>query len=172
MKLQLITLYNSIGASLLFIPSIASSNWDELQKKCFVLMLLYAAAFLATMFDVVFGVIKSISIGLKPTSFRFRDTVTKLIRYFNLLILFTIVDFIISLQVDTPYFTIAGCFYIVFIEIKSWFEKASEKEKKNIKTITTFLKNKDNVAKILAELTEDELNNNSNGKNKKDNSQN
>lgn len=137
---------------------------------------LYALVLLAILADLWSGVRKAKQRGEARTSFGFRRTVDKLSRYYNLLLVLTIID---AMQIVgiwyldkyyqfniplLPVITIIGALGIGFIELKSIYEKAEDKEfRKVAKLAGTILSNKDDV-KVVTEAIMDYLNEGKNDK--------
>lgn len=104
----------------------------------YVLVLGAAAA------DMVSGIRKARKRGEATRSHALRRTVDKLARYYNVLGVLTMVDamqltaffalrLLDGLDVPTfPLFTLLGALGMAFIEVKSIFEKGSEKERKAV----------------------------------------
>jgi len=125
---------------------------------------------MAILADLWSGVRKAKLRGEARTSFGFRRTVDKLSRYYNLLLVLTIID---SMQIGgiwyldeyysytiplLPLITLVGALGIGFIELKSIYEKAEDKEFRKItKLAGTILSNKEDI-KVVTDAIVDYLN--------------
>ncbi len=143
---------------------------DNLFILIWMLFGLYALVFMAILADLWSGVRKAKLRGEARTSFGFRRTVDKLSRYYNLLLVLTIID---SMQIGgiwyldeyysytiplLPLITLVGALGIGFIELKSIYEKAEDKEFRKItKLAGTILSNKEDI-KVVTDAIVDYLN--------------
>lgn len=155
---------------IMLIPSIVSGDWNTAHRYLFTFALIYTCVFVAEIIDLILGVAKSKARGNRIVSYRFRDTIVKSIKYYSLLMLLSLSDCIASVLYGTPMFTMAGGLGICLVEIKSWFERASYKERKDLKTVVRILKSKENLAEAFSEeLNRDtDLNKNDNKSNSND----
>lgn len=97
-------------------------------------------------FDFWSGVRKAKQRGIQITSDGWRRTLTKLARYYNVLLALVVVDALQMCGVwylDNyyqhnipifPFLTLAGAIVVGIIEIKSIYEKAEDKEKRDMRT--------------------------------------
>lgn len=99
---------------------------------------LYAAVLAAVIVDLISGIRKSRSIGVKIThSYGLRKTLSKLARYYNLLIAVSVLDFAMIIAgipqahglALIPYMTCMMTFIICMVEVYSVWEKDEEKGK-------------------------------------------
>lgn len=107
-----------------------------------ILFMLYVFVFIAVLADLWSGVRKAKKLNIARTSYGFRQTVQKLARYYNTLLALTVIDCMQIASIwylDTyysynipiiPIVTILGAIGIALIEVKSIFEKAEDKAKK------------------------------------------
>lgn len=114
---------------------------DKIIVIAFILLFEYLFVLLMVMADLFSGVQKAKKNGVVRSSFGFRRTVEKLSRYLNLLIGLTIVDAIhisaiwyLETYYDYtiplfPLFTLIGSLFMAFIELKSIYEKAEDKQR-------------------------------------------
>lgn len=122
-----------------------------------LIILLYGISILAVMFDLFSGVKKAKARGEYRSSRKLRLTVEKLVKYFNMLAVLTCIDavqllciLIMTAQSEStyfmlPWFTAVGVIFVCFIELKSIFEKNSDKQKADIQE----------AAKVLSEILTD-----------------
>lgn len=113
-------------------------------------------------FDLWSGIRKAKKRGEKITSYGWRRTVDKIAKYYNALLALVVVD---AMQMGGiwyllnyydcriplfPMITLIGALGVALIEIKSIYEKAEDKEKREIKHIAelaiAIAKNKDNLS--------------------------
>lgn len=126
---------------------------------------LYIAVFFAVSADLVAGVRKAKKLGFFRSSRGLRRTVAKVGRYFNMMFVVTIIDGVqmvalweghFSLPI-MPFFSFIAAIFLCIIELRSIYEKNSEKEKAEIQEIAVLLakaaKDKD-VQKTLSNITE------------------
>lgn len=105
-----------------------------------VVAIFYLFDFALVMFDLRAGVRKAKKAGIYKSSKKLRRTVEKLDQYYNLLLMFSLVDAIIVVAISLlqlrfphfPFLTFVASLGVGYIEIKSVFEKAEDKEKANI----------------------------------------
>lgn len=114
--------------------------------------------------DLLLGVTKAKVAGVKIQSFKARKSAVKMLYYFGSTILLFHIDliFILSQVYDIPYVSGAICLYFVLVEVKSWFERLSEKEQAKLERDTKVLamalqtlNPKINIGKLLEVLTAD-----------------
>ncbi|MEG0011156.1 MAG: hypothetical protein RR706_03210 [Muribaculaceae bacterium] len=118
----------------------------ELEKMTWVLALVlgeYVMVLFAVIADLISGVRKAKLRGEARQSKALRRTVDKIVRYYNALFALTIIDAMqiagvlylrivegyISLP-TLPIFTLLGSLGVAFIEVKSIYEKAEDKEQR------------------------------------------
>lgn len=152
-------------------------NVDAIFSVIWILFFILVSPVFFVLFDFWSGVRKSKQRGIPITSDGWRRTLTKLARYYNVLLALVVVDALQMIGVwymDNyyshhipifPFLTLAGAVVIGLIEIKSIFEKAEDKEKRDMRSAVELgaqiAKNINNpseiaqeVAKYLKEITE------------------
>ena len=105
-----------------------------------VVAIFYLLDLALVMLDLRAGVRKAKKAGIYKSSKKLRRTVEKLDQYYNLLLMFSLVDAIIVVAISLlqlrfphfPFLTFGASIGVGYIEIKSVFEKAEDKEKANI----------------------------------------
>lgn len=137
---------------LLFIKAIAEQDWITLRMKFTIIFVIYTCALVAMIIDLALGLRKAKQRGEARTSEGLKRTIDKGVKYFSLLILFTMADIIASLTIGVPYFTMIGGLFIVGIEIKSWFEKANDKERRYMSDLIKMLESREDAISALAEI--------------------
>ncbi len=128
---------------------------------------MYALVFLAVLADLWSGVQKAKKRGKIRTSYGFRRTVEKMLKYYNLLIILSIIDcmqIVCVWYLDTyysftipivPIITIIGAIGVGLIELKSIYEKADDKELRKITELTgAIVSNRDDLKKVTASIIE------------------
>lgn len=135
---------------------------NKLIVVLWILFILYMLVFMAISADLWSGLRKAKKRGEARTSYGLRITIDKLSRYYNLLIILTIID---AMQISGiwylntyynyaipifPIITFIGSLGLGFIELKSIYEKAEDKEMgKAAKLASTLLSDDKNVKAIL-----------------------
>ena len=114
---------------------------EKLIVILWILFAIYILVFLAIMVDLWSGISKAKKRGVLRTSYGFRRTVEKSARYYNLLLVLSIMD---AMQVVSiwyfetyydksfimfPFVTLVGAICLVTIEVKSILEKSEDKVK-------------------------------------------
>jgi hypothetical protein len=139
----------------------------ELLKRIFpqivMLAIMYFLVFIAICLDLWAGIRKAKIRGEFRSSFGLRKTVEKIGKYYNMIFVLTVIDAMqmlaigyINPQVNghipiIPIFTFVGSIFVGFIELKSVYEKAEDKEKAEI-TQTAKI-----VGKVIADISTQEL---------------
>lgn len=120
----------------------------------------YALCVIAVILDLISGVKKAKARGEYRSSRKFRRTVDKLVKYLNMLAVLTCIDaiqifsfYIINAQsgkifIMLPLFTGLGTIFACFVELKSIYEKNTDKRKAEI----------EETARALKEIISDESN--------------
>lgn len=127
----------------------------------------YALVMLSIIGDMISGIRKAKKRGEATRSKALRRTIDKAAGYYNVLLILTIVDamqitaalfmrIVEGYEIPTiPAFTLIGSLGMAFIEVKSIFEKASEKEKESaadlLKTINEISQNP-KIKELITEI--------------------
>ena len=140
------------------------------ERLLWILAIVVAEYFLglaAAAADLASGLRKARRRGETTRSRALRRTVDKLARYYNVLIVLTVVDAmqitaavflrtVESYDVPTiPIFTLIGSLGMAFIEVKSIFEKGDDKEKQQLAELVSLLEtiaDNDRLKRILEKL--------------------
>lgn len=115
---------------------------------------------LGVVIDLMTGVYKAKSFGYMITSDGLKRSISKMVLYYALMSFFSMIDIMAyGLEVvSVPYFSLGGCLFILFVEGKSVFERANEKERKRLmkgaKDVTAILASKDEIAKAIHDYIE------------------
>ncbi|WP_279191313.1 hypothetical protein [Butyricimonas virosa] len=114
----------------------------------------YAGVLIAMGIDFVFGIKKARELKIDRTSTGFKMTATKAQKYFSPMLCLTVVDAITSVYVPVPAFTLLWACYCCFCEFRSVTEKSWKKKELRdaANTMKVIIENKDDFAKVLAEI--------------------
>lgn len=152
----------------LFINSFLSKDYETLSTKLELVMIMWIIVLIAIIIDLISGLRKATVLGEIHTSYGFRRTVSKMVQYYGLLCFAFMFDVLSSLVLPLSYFSMLASFFLVFIEAKSVFEKAQDKDRRkineSIKDLVILIENKDNLLKGVSEI----LKNTENLQNKKE----
>lgn len=104
--------------------------------------------------DFAFGLMKARQRGEARTSTGYKKTAAKAQKYFSPFMVLVFIDLICCVVIKFPVFSMLWAAYCVFCEFKSVREKAWQKEelRKAERTVNVVLENKDEIAKVLAEM--------------------
>lgn len=117
---------------------------DKIYPQLIMLGCIYLLVLLLIFFDLCAGIRKAKQRGEFRSSFGLRKTVEKVAKYFNMLFVITVIDGIQMLAITQlnaqithqlpviPFLTFIGAIFVGFIELKSIYEKAGDKEKAKI----------------------------------------
>lgn len=147
--------------------------FEKLMPMFWFCAFIYVCVFLAIACDLWSGVRKAKKRNEVRTSYGYKRTVDKIARYYNMLIVISIMDSMLiisninslfSLPVF-PYLTLVGGLFLCFVELKSIFEKAEDKVRFESagEAAGKILKDKD-IATVLKSLYEFLEKSNKNGK--------
>lgn len=120
-----------------------------------VLISVSAAAILGAMVvDFVFGIIKAKQRGEARTSTGYKKTAVKAQKYFSPFMVLVFIDLIGCVVIPSPVFSMLWAAYCVFCEFKSVREKSWQKEelRKAERTMSVILENKEDIAKMAAQI--------------------
>ena len=129
----------------------------EITTRAVYIIIVVAIEYFAVLFsvlaDLFSGIRKARRRGEATKSKALRRTIDKLARYYNVLIVLTVVDamtivgILYMRQVEgfdlptIPIFTLIGAIGMAIIEVKSIFEKSDEKDKENLREVAEILEN-------------------------------
>lgn len=140
----------------LFINSFISKDYAALYSKLELVLITWLIVLIAIIIDLFAGLRKASQLGELHTSEGFKRTVTKVTQYYGLMCFALMFDILSSLVFPLPYFTMLASFFLVFIEGKSVFEKAHEKDRRkaheSIKDLIALIENKDDLLKGVSEI--------------------
>lgn len=121
-----------------------------------LVVFIYIWILLVSMLDLRAGIRKAKKMGVYKSSKKLRRTVEKLTFYYNLMMALTFADILAVVVIALlgipipriPYLSFVGAFGVGYIEIKSIFEKAEDKQKADVA---------DALAALSQILSKDEL---------------
>ena len=144
----------------LFINSFLAKDYTALETKLELVMIMWSIVLGAIIIDLVAGVTKAKRLGEARTSQGFKRTVTKVVQYYGLMCFAFMFDVLASIVEPLPYCTALAALFLVFIEAKSVFEKAEDKDRrkmtKEAEKLVTILENRGDVLKAIAEIIKKE----------------
>ncbi len=140
-----------------------------------IILGIYLLVMIMILADLWSGIRKARQCGEARNSIGYRRTVSKFAQYFNMLIALTVMD---AMQMSAvwflevyysyalwmfPFLTLLGALFLSFIELKSIYEKADEKQRfsKGAEVLLELLKNKNDlkeISKILKHPSETSAN--------------
>lgn len=126
----------------------------HLYKLIIGIGLAYAGVLLSMGIDLIYGVKKAKELKIVRTSTGYKKTAAKAQKYLSPMLCLTIVDIMLSVCIPLPVFTLLWAAYCTFCEFKSIREKSWQKAelREAANTMNVVIKNKDDIAKIVAEL--------------------
>lgn len=127
---------------------------EHLYRAALIIVLCMGAIVFAMGVDLVSGVKKAMENGEATTSTGFKKTCDKARKYFSPFLVVMCVDIIACIVVPFPVFSMIWAAYVCFCEFKSVREKSWQKAeiRKQERTISILLENKDDIAKLVAEV--------------------
>ena len=129
----------------------------EYHPKINIILMTWIFILVAVMIDLIAGVWKAKTLGYLITSDGLKRTVNKMVYYYMLMFFASMMDIAACSAewLTIPYISILFCLFILFIEAKSVFERANEKERKRLmngaKDVTAILASKEEIAKAIHE---------------------
>lgn len=145
---------------LLIIQEFLEGKEDVLKYELAIIGIMWGLSLAAMSLDLAFGWRKAKKRGEARTSYGLRRTVTKGVQYFALLFFMFMFDCIIGFFTLLPVATFFGTLFILFVESKSVFEKAHDKDKrrmsKSLEELVTLLENRDDLIKGISKIVKKE----------------
>ena len=132
---------------------------EHLYRFAFIVSLCMAAMLFAMVVDLIFGVRKAKRNGEATTSTGFKKTCDKARKYFSPFMATVCIDIIAACaNLQVPIFSMLWAAYCVFCEFISIREKAWQKAeiRKQERTMKVILENKEDIAKTLIQLLNQE----------------
>ena len=127
---------------------------EHLMAHILLITLASAMMLVAMIVDLVFGVYKAKKLGEATTSTGLKKTCEKARKYFSPFMVLVCIDLLSSVISPVPAFSLLWASYCIFCEFISVREKAWQKAemRKQERTMSIILENKDDIAKMIAEL--------------------
>lgn len=127
---------------------------EHLMAHILLITLASAMMIVAMVVDLVFGVYKAKQLGQATTSTGLKKTCEKARKYFSPFMVLVCIDLLSSVISPVPAFSLLWASYCIFCEFISVREKAWQKAemRKQERTMSIILENKDDIAKMIAEL--------------------
>ena len=132
---------------------------EHLYRFAFIVSLCMAAMLVAMVVDLIFGVRKAKRNGEATTSTGLKKTCDKARKYFSPFMATVCIDIIAACaNLQVPVFSMLWAAYCVFCEFISIREKAWQKAeiRKQERTMKVILENKEDIAKTLIQLLNQE----------------
>ena len=132
---------------------------EHLYRFAFIVSLCMAAMLVAMVVDLIFGVRKAKRNGEATTSTGFKKTCDKARKYFSPFMATVCIDIIAACaNLQVPIFSMLWSAYCVFCEFISIREKAWQKAeiRKQERTMKVILENKEDIARTLIQLLNQE----------------
>ena len=127
---------------------------EHLMAHILLITLASALMIVAMVVDLMFGVYKARQLGEATTSTGLKKTCEKARKYFSPFAVLVCIDLLSSVISPIPAFSLLWSSYCIFCEFISVREKAWQKAemRKQERTMSIILENKDDIAKMIAEL--------------------
>lgn len=127
---------------------------EHLYRSALVIAICMGALIVSMAVDLFFGIKKARQNGEATTSKGLKKTCDKARKYFSPFLVTVCIDLIACIVMPFPVFSMIWAGYCVFCEFMSVREKSWQKAeiRKQEKTISILLENKDDLAKAFAEV--------------------
>ncbi len=127
---------------------------EHIFRTALIIALCMGALIVSMAIDLVYGIKKAKANGEATTSTGFKKTCDKARKYFSPFMVVVCIDLIACVVIPFPVFSMIWAGYCVFCEFVSVREKAWKKAeiRKQEKTISILLENKEDLAKAFAEI--------------------
>ena len=127
---------------------------EHLYRSALVIAICMGALIVSMAVDLFFGIKKARKNGEATTSKGLKKTCDKARKYFSPFMVTVCIDLIACIVMPFPVFSMIWAGYCVFCEFMSVREKSWQKAeiRKQEKTISILLENKDDLAKAFAEV--------------------
>lgn len=146
---------------LLFIQSFLNEDYHAFKHKIAVVGFVWLLVAIAIIIDLISGVRKAKERGEMRTSYGFKQTVNKVVLYYTFMLFALLIDCIGTFFYPLPFVTFIAAGFLIFIEAKSFFEKAHDKDKrkfnKSLQELAIILENKEDLVKGLAEIVKQKI---------------
>lgn len=143
------------------VESFLTEDFSTLRIKLAIVAIMWLLVAIAITLDLVSGWRKAKQRGEARTSFGLRRTVSKTVLYYSLMLFAFMFDCIGMFFYDEPCVTLVAAGFLIFIEAKSIFEKAHDKDRRKLhqhfEELSILLENRDDLAKGIAELLKKQI---------------
>ena len=140
----------------LLIESFLHKDYEIFKIRLAIILIIWVLVGVAIAVDLISGCRKAKQRNEVRTSYGLRRTVDKSLRYYSLMVIAFLFDCIVMFFVKYPVATFVFAAFLFAIELKSIWENADTKTKKNelqmMKEIAELIKNKDDFASKLLEM--------------------
>lgn len=152
-----------MGNQLLIVQSLLSGDFQTARLNAAIIGIMWLLIAVAIIIDLFSGVRKARERGEMRTSYGFKQTVNKVVLYYAFMLFALMFDCIGMFFYPLPVVTFVAAAFLIFIEGKSVFEKAHDKDKrkfaKSVEELAVLFENKDDLIKGLAELIKEKSKN-------------
>lgn len=127
---------------------------EHLYRSVLIIAICMGALVVSMGIDLFFGIKKAKENGEATTSRGFKKTCDKARKYFSPFMVAVCIDLIACIIIPFPVFSMIWAGYCVFCEFVSVREKSWQKAeiRKQERTLSVMLENKDDIAKMIAEI--------------------
>lgn len=147
----------------LFIQSLLEENYTELHLKLAIVLFMWLFVTIAMSADLIAGWRKAKERGEVRSSYGLRRTVNKAVMYYALMLFAFMFDCIGMFFYPHPYITMIAAGFLIFIEAKSIFEKANEKDKRrfneSVNTLMTILDSREDLFEGIVDIIKQKMQN-------------
>ena len=145
---------------ILFIQSLLNEDYHNFKYKIAIVAIMWGLVAIAIIIDLFLGVKKAKERGEASTSYGFKQTVNKVVLYYAFMSFAFLMDCIGTFFYPLPFVTFLAAFFLIFIECKSFFEKAHDKDKrkfnKSLHDLSILLENREDLIKGIVEIIKKE----------------
>lgn len=143
---------------ILLIQSLIAGDYSTVRIEIAVIGIMWLLVAIAIVLDLISGVRKAKERGEMRTSYGFKQTVNKVVLYYAFMLFAFMFDCIGMFFYPLPIVTFICAAFLIFIEGKSVFEKANDKDKRKFKKsaeeLAILLENREDLINGLKEIIE------------------
>lgn len=140
----------------LIIQTLLTGDYQTARIDAAIIGIMWLLVAIAIVIDLFSGVRKARERGEVRTSYGFKQTVNKVVLYYAFMLFALMFDCIGMFFYPLPVVTFVCAAFLIFIEGKSVFEKAHDKDKrkftKSVEELVILLENREDLIKGLSEL--------------------
>ncbi len=140
----------------LIIQTLLTGDYQTARIDAAIIGIMWLLVAIAIVIDLFSGVRKARERGEMRTSYGFKQTVNKVVLYYAFMLFALMFDCIGMFFYPLPVVTFVCAAFLIFIEGKSVFEKAHDKDKrkftKSVEELVILLENREDLIKGLSEL--------------------